>query len=102
MLQSKSDCKDIKFPIIIKDIHKMKICVGISVFDYENKEKYLLYMPKSIFKKHVKLLLLEKKKTKSTYMFLLKIFTHSSTIILYINFFILIVDNSTIVLQKTV
>ena len=65
MLQRKSDCKDIKFPIIIKDIHKMKICVGISVFDYENKEKYLLYMPKSIFKKHVKLLSLEKKRQKA-------------------------------------
>ena len=33
--------KDIKFPIKIRDIHKVeeKYCISISVFAYENKEK---------------------------------------------------------------
>ena len=33
---------DLKFPVKIRDIYKVKKknCIGISIFDYENKEKY--------------------------------------------------------------
>ena len=39
--EKKLDFKDIKFPLKIRDIHKIekKNCIGISVFGYENKEK---------------------------------------------------------------
>ena len=38
--------KDIKFPVKIRDIHKMEKnnSIGISVFGYENKEKYPIYI----------------------------------------------------------
>ena len=37
----KRDFKDIKFPVKIKDIHKIeKKCVSISVFGYENTENF--------------------------------------------------------------
>ena len=37
----KLDFKEIKFPVKIRDIHKIKNnnSIGISVFSYENKEK---------------------------------------------------------------
>ena len=42
------DFEDIKFPVKIKDIQKIykNNSIGISVFDYENKEKYLIYVSK--------------------------------------------------------
>ena len=46
MFESKLNFKDIKFPIKIRDIHKIEkkkknfICINVS--GYENKEKYLL------------------------------------------------------------
>ena len=40
--EKRLDLKDIKFPVKIRDIHKIeqKNSIGISVFGYENKEKY--------------------------------------------------------------
>ena len=40
------DFEDIKFPVKIKDIHKIgkKNSTGISVFGYENKVKYPIYV----------------------------------------------------------
>ena len=54
------DFKDIKFPVKIRDIHKIekKNSIGISVFGYENKEKYPIYVSKKCCEeKHVDLLL---------------------------------------------
>ena len=53
----------IKFPvkIDIQKIEKMN-SIEISGFGYENKEKYLLYVSKNTFKKHVDLLDGEDKK----------------------------------------
>ena len=44
----KIDFKDLKFPIKIRDIHKIekKNSIGISVFGYENKEKHPIYVSK--------------------------------------------------------
>ena len=41
----KLDFKDIKFPVIIRDIHNIekKNSTGISVFGYENKEKHPIF-----------------------------------------------------------
>ena len=55
--ESKMDFKDIKFPFKIRDINNF--------FDYENKEKYPLYVSKDPFKKHVDLFLEEEKHKKS-------------------------------------
>ena len=40
--------KDIKFPLKIRDIPKTKNknFINISIFDYQNKEKYPVYVPK--------------------------------------------------------
>ena len=52
------DFKDINFPVKIKDIHK-KNSIGISVFGYENKGKYPIYVSKQCCEeKHVDLLLI--------------------------------------------
>ena len=54
------DFKDIKFPVKIRDIHKIekKSSIGNSVFGYENKEKHPIYVSKKCCKeKHVDLLL---------------------------------------------
>ena len=56
-----------KFPVKIRDNHKIetnkkKNSIGISVFGYENKEKYLLYASKNTFKKQVGLLIEQKYK----------------------------------------
>ena len=53
------DFEDKQFPIKIKDIHKTEKnnFIGISVFGYENKEKYSPYVSKNTFKKHVSLLI---------------------------------------------
>ena len=71
------DFKDIKFPVKIKDISKIyeNNFIGTDVFDYENKKKkYLIYVSKNTFKKHVDLFLLQEK-DKSTIL-LSKILIH--------------------------
>ena len=42
----KSDFKDIKFPVKVRDIRKVekKNSIGISVFGHENKKKYPIYL----------------------------------------------------------
>ena len=53
--------KDIKFPVKIRDIHKIEKnnSIGISVFGYENKEKYPIYVSKKCCEeKHFDLLLI--------------------------------------------
>ena len=60
----KLDFKDIKFAVKIRDIYKIekKNSIGISVFDYENKEKHPIYVSKTICEeKHVDILLIEEK-----------------------------------------
>ena len=44
------DFKDIKFPVQIRDIYKVekKNCITISVFGYEHKEKYPIYVSKQM------------------------------------------------------
>ena len=57
----KLDFKGIKFPVKIRDIHKIekKNSTGISVFGYENKEKHSIYVSKKCCEeKHVDLLLI--------------------------------------------
>ena len=57
------DFKDIKTPVKIRDIHKIekKNSIGISVFGYENKEKYPIYVSKQCCEeKHVNLLMIER------------------------------------------
>ena len=46
----KLDFKNIKFPVIVRDIHKIekKNFIGISVFGYENKEKHPIYVSKNL------------------------------------------------------
>ena len=54
------DFKDIKFPVKIRDIHKIekKNSIGISVFGYEHKAKHPIYVSKKCCEdKHVDLLL---------------------------------------------
>ena len=43
-----------KFPIKIRDIHKIRKtnCISISVFDYENKQKPPIHVPQNTFKKY--------------------------------------------------
>ena len=56
----KLDFKNTKFPVKIRDIHKIekKNFIGFSVFGYENKEKHTIYVPnKCCEEKHVDLLL---------------------------------------------
>ena len=59
----KLDFKDIKFPVKVRDIHKIekKDSIGISVFGYENKEKHPMYVSKKCEEKEVDLLLIEEK-----------------------------------------
>ena len=62
----KPDLKDIRFPVKIRNIHKIekKNSIDISVFGYENKEK--VYVSKKCCEeKHVHLLLIGKKETKN-------------------------------------
>ena len=94
--------KDIIFPVKIRDIYKIEKTnsIGISVFGYENKEKYPIYVSnKRCENKHVDLLMIGKGK-KST-MFLWKISIHSYMIMYCImeeNIFVAIV--STLLEQK--
>ena len=48
----KLDFKEIKFPVKVRDIHKMEkdSSIGISVFGYENKEKHQIYASKNCCK----------------------------------------------------
>ena len=41
--------KDIKFPVKIRDIHKIekKSSIAISIFGYQNKENYQIYVSKN-------------------------------------------------------
>ena len=63
--------KDIKFPVRIRNIHKIekKNCASIGGFNYENKEKYQIYMLKNTFKGHVDLLTI-KAESKRHYIFI--------------------------------
>ena len=57
------DFKDIQFPIKIRNIHKIELknCIAVSVFGYENKEKYPIYVSKKkTFERYVDLLLIGK------------------------------------------
>ena len=48
----KLDFKHIKFPVNVRNIHKIKKeILGISAFHYENKEKYPIYVAKNIVTK---------------------------------------------------
>ena len=60
------DFKDIKFPVKIIDIHKMKRknSIDSSVFGYENKGKCPIYVSKECEEKHVDLLLIGEGKKK--------------------------------------
>ena len=56
------DFKDVKFPVEIRDTHKIEKndSIGISAFGYENKEKHRTYVSKKCCEeKHVDLLLVE-------------------------------------------
>ena len=60
MFQNKLDFKDIKLSVKIGDILKIQekeLCC-ISVFDYENKERYQIYVSKNTLKRYVDLLLI--------------------------------------------
>ena len=59
---NKLDFKDIKIPVKVRDVHKIdrKSATGISVFGYEDKEKYPIYMSKKFREdKHVNLLFID-------------------------------------------
>ena len=56
----KLNFEDIKFPVKIKDIHKIKKTnyISISIFGYENKQKYPIYVSRNTFKRHIDFLLI--------------------------------------------
>ena len=59
----KLDFKDIKFPVKVRDIHKIEknnsISISVSVFDGEKKKKHPIYMPKKCCEEnHVDLLII--------------------------------------------
>ena len=56
----KPDLKDIKFIVKVRDILKTEKhnSIGISVFGYENKEKYPIYVSNNTFRRHIDLLLI--------------------------------------------
>ena len=79
------DFKDTNIPLKIRDIHKIekKNSIGISIFGYENKEKYPLYLSKKYCKeKHVDLLLIGEGEKNTTFLSMISI--DSCTIIHYI------------------
>ena len=51
----KLDFKSIKFPVKIRDIHKIKTknSISISVLAFENKETHPVYVLKSVVKKNM-------------------------------------------------
>ena len=54
-LAKKRNFKGIKFPVKIRDIHKIerKASIGISAFGYENKGKHPIYVSKNVLKKSI-------------------------------------------------
>ena len=89
------DFNDIKFPLKIRDIHKIekRNSIAISVFGYENKEKYPIYVSKKCCEEnHVDLLLIREGEKKNT-IFLSNVSIDSGMIIHYIveeNIFVVI------------
>ena len=81
--EKKLDFKDIKFPVKIRDIHKIekKNWTSISIFGYENKEKLEIYVSKNTFKRHADLLLV-KEEGKSHYVLIknFNTFVHNQTL----------------------
>ena len=80
----KLDIKDKKFAVKVRDIHitERKNSIGFSVFGYEDKKKYPIYVSKKCCEyKPVDLLLIDEEE-KGT-MFLSKISTHSCMIMYY-------------------
>ena len=75
------DSDDLKFPVKIRDIHKIekKNSIGISVFGYGNKEKRPIYVSKQCCEeKHVDLLLIrEGEKTLYSYQRFQYMYDHS-------------------------
>ena len=66
-----------KFPVKIRDIHKIekKNSIGITVFGYENKEKYPIYvLKKCCEEKHVDALLIGEGEKKHSYQRFQKIY----------------------------
>ena len=63
------DFKDIKFPVKMGDIHKIeeKHCIGISVFGYENNEKYPIYVSKICCEKKTCWLIIDRGRNKKHY-----------------------------------
>ena len=60
----KLDFKDIKFPVKVRDIHKVekKNSIGVSVFSYQNKKKHPICVSKKYFEeKHFDLILIAEK-----------------------------------------
>ena len=49
------DFKDTKFPVKIRDIHKIEKnnSIDVSVFGYENKEKHPIYVSNKCFKENI-------------------------------------------------
>ena len=49
------DFKDTKFPVKIRDIHKIeeKNSIGIGALGYENNEKHPIYVSKNVAKKNM-------------------------------------------------
>ena len=68
IFREKLDFKDTKFPVQIRYIHKIN-CISISVFSYENKEKFLFSFSKNNFKKHIDFFI-DRKKGQSHYVFI--------------------------------
>ena len=64
------DFNDIKFPLKIRDIHKIekRNSIAISVFGYENKEKYPINVSKKCCEEnHVDLLLIREGEKKTLF-----------------------------------
>ena len=65
------DFKDIKFPVKIRDIHKIekKTSIGISFFGFDNKEQHPVCVSKECCEeKHVDLLLIRKREKRHSVM----------------------------------
>ena len=62
ILRENIEFKNIRFPVKIRDIHKIEKenYISISVFDYENRAKFSIYVSKNTFKKNANLLSREK------------------------------------------
>ena len=78
--------KGIQSPVKIRDIHKIenKFSIGISVFDYGNKEKHPIYVSEKCCEILLLLIGAEGKRHLSRVMYFSKILILSCMIILYI------------------